>query len=73
MKPDELLFELHAPDGNTWSLYIDGRTEGLHDGTVVKNHALPHVQRLVAVQPVSSACWPEALKSIPDEASRIAA
>ena len=69
MKTDELLYELHAPDGHTWRLYLDGRTEGFPDGTVVNNHALPHVQRLKAGQPVSGTCWPEKLHLISGDAA----
>ncbi len=69
MKTDELLFELRAHDGHTWRLYLDGRTEGFPDGSVVKNHALPHIQSLTAHQSVSSACWPEKLHPISGDAA----
>lgn len=47
MKPDELLFELHAPDGHTWRLYLDGSTEGFPAGTVVSNFASVACARMV--------------------------
>lgn len=39
MQGDELLFELHGPDGHVWRLYLDGRAEGFPEGTLTNNHA----------------------------------
>lgn len=47
MEGDELLFELRGPDGHAWRLYLDGRTEGFPDGTMVVNSALPMVWRMI--------------------------
>ena len=47
MKPDELLFELRAPDGHVWRLYLDGRSEGFPAGTVVSNFASVACARMV--------------------------
>lgn len=47
MQGDELLFELRGTDGHAWRLYMDGRIEGFPIGTLVANHALPLVSRLV--------------------------
>lgn len=44
------LFELRHPGGNVWRLYADGRCEGLPDGVVVVNHALPIIHELIAKQ-----------------------
>lgn len=41
MKGDELLFELRAPGGEVYRLYLDGRAEGFPDGTAVQNLAFP--------------------------------
>lgn len=40
---DELLFDLRGPGGETWRLYLSGRSDGFPPGTVVVNHALPMV------------------------------
>jgi hypothetical protein len=47
MQDDELLFELHGPDGQVWRVYLDGRVQGFPPGTKVVNHALPAVNRLI--------------------------
>ncbi len=47
MQGDELLFELHGPDGQVWRAYLDGRVEGFPPGTKVVNHALTVVNRLI--------------------------
>ncbi|WP_423459943.1 hypothetical protein [Ottowia sp. VDI28] len=41
MDSDKLLFELLGPDGEVWRLYLDGRTEGFPQGTVMQNFAFP--------------------------------
>jgi hypothetical protein len=46
MQSDELLFEMHGPDGRVWRVYMDGRTEGFPTGTVVENRALPLLNAL---------------------------
>lgn len=46
-KGDELLFQLHGPEGKTWRLYLNGRIEGFPDGTLILNHALPLVNKLL--------------------------
>lgn len=47
MEIDELLYELHGPDGHVWRLYLDGRTEGFPVGTVVSNFALTAHARMI--------------------------
>ena len=47
MQGNEFLFELRGADGHTWRIYLDGRAEGFPPGTLVVNHALPLVSRLV--------------------------
>lgn len=54
MQSDELLFEMHGPDGQVWRVYMDGRTEGFPTGTVVENRALPLVNRLIGEMKLQS-------------------
>lgn len=30
-------FEIHAKDGRAWKIYVDGRTEGFPEGSVIFN------------------------------------
>lgn len=36
-----LLFELTTPNGETYKIYLNGKTEGFPDGTLIVNHAFP--------------------------------
>lgn len=57
MNGDELMFELRGPGGEVWRLYLDGRFEGFPQGTIILNHALPTVNRLLGemLRPVQGA------------------
>lgn len=57
MNGDELMFELRGPGGEAWLLYLDGRFEGFPQGTIILNHALPTVNRLLGemLRPVQGA------------------
>lgn len=47
LAPDTLLVELQAPDGQRWTIYLDGHCEGFPAGTVVRNHAVLLTDRLI--------------------------
>ena len=47
---DDLLFELHGPDGQLWKLWANGRTEGFPCGTILVNGAAPLLAALLAKQ-----------------------
>lgn len=36
---NELMFELKAPDGHEWKIYLDGNHQGFPEGTIIGNHA----------------------------------
>jgi hypothetical protein len=44
-----LLFELRTKEGHTFKLFLDGRTEGFPDGTILTNHALPLFYKLYSL------------------------
>lgn len=59
MEADEVeagkpMFELHAPDGQRWALYADGRSEGFPEGTILINRALPLLSALCGKQQIPS-------------------
>lgn len=45
---DQPLIELRTPDGKTVRVWVDGRVEGMPEGTVIVNHALPVFASLIA-------------------------
>lgn len=47
LAPDTFHFELQAPDGQRWTIYLDGHCEGFRSGTVVRNHAVLSTDRLM--------------------------
>ena len=52
---DELLFELHAPDGRVGKIYANGKTEGFPHGTILVNHYIPLANALRGKENVPSA------------------
>lgn len=67
---DQVLFELRGPDGQVWTLALDGTCSGFPEGTTVYNQALPLIhaqvgQRLLNVRDAQVL----AASSLPSKAS----
>lgn len=45
---DQPIVELRTPDGKSVKVWVDGRVEGMPEGTVIVNHAMPIFTSLLA-------------------------
>lgn len=43
------IFEIVAPDGQRWEIFVDGRTKGFPDEVGVYNFAKPFIDRIVGI------------------------